>query len=50
MKRFGFHPEQLYFHQRNPMKVRYLKSKKLGEFEAPMKTRDKDVSKLVGNY
>ena len=32
------------------MKVRYLKSKKFGEFEAPMKTKERSLSKLVGNY
>ena len=50
MKRFGFHPEQLYFHQRNPLKVRYLKSKKFGEFEAPMKPKNRDLTSLVSNY
>lgn len=44
MKRFGFHPNQLYFNMRNPQKVRYLETKALGEFEAPMKTKTRSVS------
>ena len=44
MKRFGFLPEQLYFNMRNPQKVRYLETKSLGKFEAPMKTDIRSIS------
>lgn len=50
MKRFGFHPDQLYFNMRNPQKVRYLETKELGKFEAPMKTRVQSLSKLHKNH
>ena len=50
MKRFGFHPDQIYFHMRNPMKVRYLHTKSLGNFEAPAKTSEKNLHKLAENY
>ena len=32
------------------MKVRYLNTKKMGDFEAPMKTSEKNLHKLVDNY
>ena len=32
------------------MKVRYLETKKMGKFEAPMKTKEKNLHKLVDNY
>jgi hypothetical protein len=35
MKRFGFHPDQLYFNIYNSRKVRYLHHPELGKFEAP---------------
>ena len=50
MKRFGFHPDQIYFKMRNPMKVRYLNTKSLGDFEAPAKSREKNLFKLQENY
>ena len=50
MKRFGFLPEQLYFNMRNPQKVRYLETKSLGKFEAPMKTDIRSISQLKKNY
>ena len=50
MKRFGFHPDQIYFKLRNPMKVRYLNTKNLGDFEAPAKTHEKNLHKLHENY
>ena len=50
MKRYGFHPDQIYFKMRNPMKVRYLNTKNLGNFEAPMNTREKNLHKLADNY
>lgn len=50
MKRFGFHPEQLYFNWRNPQKVRYLETKQLGKFEAPMKSRCNSLTELHENY
>ena len=50
MKRFGFHPDQIYFKMRNPMKVRYLNTKSLGDFEAPAKTKEKDLRKLHQQY
>ncbi len=50
MKRFGFHPDQIYFKMRNPMKVRYLNTKNLGNFEAPAKTSEKNLHKLHANY
>ena len=50
MKRFGFHPDQLYFNMRNPAKVRYLVDRMSGPFEAPMKSEIKDVEKLKKNY
>jgi hypothetical protein len=50
MKRFGFHPDQLYFNQRNPMKVRYLQTKELGQFEVPMKSRVNSVGEMSKNY
>ena len=50
MKRFGFHHEHLYYKIRNPMKVRYLETKKLGKFEAPMKTSEQNLHKLHEQY
>jgi hypothetical protein len=50
MKRFGFHPDQIYFKLRNPMKVRYLNTKNLGDFEAPAKTNEKNLFKLAKKY
>ena len=50
MKRFGFHPDQIYFNMRNPQKVRYLNTKNLGNFEAPAKTQEKNLHKLADNY
>ena len=50
MKRFGFHPEHLYYNIRNPMKVRYLQTKELGKFEAPMKSKEKNLHKLHEQY
>lgn len=50
MKRFGFHADQLYFNMRNPQKVRYLETKELGKFEAPMKTTSRSVTALHNNF
>jgi len=53
MKRFGFHPDQLYFNMRNPRKVRYLSHPKLGDFEAPKKGKPgegQNVNHLFGQY
>ena len=46
MKRFGFHPDQLYFNMRNPTKVRYLKDKRLGNVEDPMISKTKNLHAL----
>lgn len=35
MKRFGYHPEQLYFNWRNPRKVEYIRHRTHGSFEIP---------------
>jgi hypothetical protein len=35
---------------RNPSKVRYLKTKELGDFEAPMKSRTQNLTTLHQNY
>ena len=35
---------------RNPTKVRYLHAKRLGNFEAPAKTKEQDLFKLHENY
>lgn len=35
---------------RNPTKVRYLKTKNFGAFEAPMKSGERDIKKLAENY
>lgn len=35
---------------RNPMKVRYLKTKELGSFEVPMKTRDRSLTSLHAKH
>ena len=37
MRRFGFHPDHLYFKMRNPNKIRYITDKKVGDFEVPKK-------------
>ena len=51
MKRFGFHPDQLYFNMRNPMKVRYISCKRTGtSFEAPMKSNVNDINQLKKRY
>lgn len=50
MKRFGFHADQLYFNMRNPKKVRYLTTKELGNFEAPMKANTRSLSQLHKQY
>ena len=50
MKRFGFHPDQLYFNMRNPSKVRYLNDRRTGYFEAPMKGNCTDVVQLKKNF
>ena len=50
MKRFGFHPEHLYYKVRKPNKVRYLETKELGKFEVPMKTKERDLHKLYDQY
>ena len=50
MKRFGFHPDQIYFKMRNPMKVRYLTNKHLGDFEAPSSSNTKEMKTLHANY
>lgn len=50
MKRFGYHPNQIYFKMRNPSKVRYLNTKNFGDFEAPAKTKEKNLNKLQDNY
>ena len=50
MKRFGFHPDQLYFNIRNPAKVRYLATKELGAFEAPMKSKHNTLQQMSANY
>ena len=50
MKRYGFHPDQIYFKMRNPMKVRYLQDRNLGNFEAPAHSNEKNLHKLHKNY
>ena len=50
MKRFGFHPEHLYYKIRKPTKVRYLETKELGKFEVPMKTKERDLHRLHAEY
>ena len=50
MKRFGFHPDQLYFHMRNPRKVRYLSHPKYGDFEAPKTVNKKDITTQTQEY
>ena len=50
MKRFGFHPEQIYFKLRNPSKVRYLNTKSFGDFEAPAKSKVTNLHQLHANY
>ncbi len=52
MKRFGFHPDQLYFNIYNSRKVRYLQHPELGNFEAPKTTsrRSSSLKDLHANY
>jgi len=51
MKRFGFHPDQLYFNQRNSKKVRYLTHSKYGNLEVPKSgAPSKKVRELHENY
>ena len=47
MKRFGFHTHQLYYHMRNPTKVKYVHTPKLGNFEAPKIKDSTNVNKLA---
>ena len=35
---------------RNPMKVRYLQTKELGKFEAPMKSRCRSLGEMHENF
>ncbi len=50
MKRFGFHPDQLYFNIYNSRKVRYLQHPHLGKFEAPKKSSSTSMTELHENY
>ena len=51
MKRFGFHPDQLYYNLRNPIKVRYINTKKFGDIEVPMKaSKSWNIHDLAENY
>ena len=51
MKRFGFHPDQLYFNIYNSKKVRYLQNTKLGKFEAPKNSASStNMNELHANY
>ena len=50
MKRFGYHPNQLYFNMRNPNKVRYVNLPEYGDFEVPKNKKTYDVNKLYKNY
>ena len=51
MKRFGFHPDQLYYNLRNPIKVRYINTKKHGDIEVPMKAnKDWNINVLADNF
>ena len=50
MKRFGFHPEHLYYKIRKPTKVRYLETKELGKFEVPMKPKERNLHRLHAEY
>ena len=50
MKRFGFHPDQLYFNIYNSRKVRYLHHPELGKFEAPKSSRSSSLKELHSNY
>merc|ERR1712086_1032420 len=50
MKRFGFHPNQLYFNLRNPNKVNYVHTKRHGNFEVPKVRNTTNVNELAQNY
>ena len=50
MKRFGYHPEQIYHHMRNPQKVKYIYHQALGNFEIPKNKDTSDVNILHKNY
>ena len=50
MKRFGFHPEQLYFNTYNSRKVRYLSNPQLGAFEVPKNARFTNLNEAYENY
>ena len=50
MKRFGFHPEQLYYNMRNPNKVKYVYHKNLGNFEVPKIKDTTDINILHKKY
>ena len=50
MKRFGFHPDQLYFNMRNPTKVKYAYQKNFGNFEYTKSKNTTNLTKIVQNY
>ena len=50
MKRFGFHPDQLYFNIYNSRKVRYVSNPQLGQFEVPKNSRSQSIKELHENY
>ena len=50
MKRFGFHPNQLYHHWRNPTKVKYISHKTYGDIEFPSNKKTTHIKELAANY
>ena len=50
MKRFGFHPDQLYFNIYNSRKVRYLEHSQLGKFEAPKTGHSSSLNEVYKNH
>ena len=50
MKRFGFHPNQLYFNMRNPSKLLYVQNSVHGKFEVPKVKDTTDVNTLAQRY
>ena len=50
MKRFGYHPNQLFYNMRNPAKLRYIYTKEHGNFEIPKYKSTTNVNELHDNF